>query len=607
MSGTSTARNEEGEAFLSPSKKRRDSQSSARSCSSPGLEGSSVLSLPRSLRSASLKTLLSHERDTQTDSPPDRDAETQPLLGAGDGTIKKLTDPGGPLSLSTGKRNIILFAVWGAYFATLMTTLLPLVSSSFQSAHEASWLGTSYLLSTLTFTPLYGRLLDIVGRRNSILFAMGTFAVGTGLCGIAWSMKSLIAARFIAGMGGGGMTTAATVITGDLLTMKGRAVAVIFSTMFWAIGGALGGPFGGFLADSVGWRFAFLIQIPFLVLFSIVTFISIDYKLPHQSDRKRTPQEIIRRIDWFGSLTLFGGFLGLLIGLSEKNNEAHPFSDPKVHVPLILAACFFSSFLVIEAFWVKEPIFPFPALRSRTRVFTGFMQFFTAISNLMVIYHFPTWYIVMEGASGSEAGLHMIPQSIGATLGSAFAGWIIYKTGRYWWMSVVSGLLPIWSAYLITNLEPDSPSIMRWLAIFPSGFGYSSMMSGSFIALQASVPHSQLAVITGSNFIFRGFGQTLGVGLGGAILQSTLSRELAARIHGPDSDGLIARIRHDTAFLRELPVELKTEALASYRIALKSVFAWAMITATLDWLCCLNMGVHSLEEKDRLQDPEEEN
>ncbi|KAH8924874.1 MFS general substrate transporter [Atractiella rhizophila] len=489
---------------------------------------------------------------------------------------------------------------------TLMTTLLPLVSSSFQSAHEGAWLGTSYLLSTLTFTPLYGRLLNIMGRRNSNMLAMGTFAVGTALCGVSGSMKSLIAARFIAGMGGGGMTTTASVISSDLFTIKGRGIAGIFSTVFWATGAALGGPLGGFLADSVGWRFAFLVQIPFLVLFSVVAFVSIDYKLPNQGDKKQTPREIIKRVDWLGSLTLFCGFLGLLIGLSEKNSEELPFSEPKVYVPFILAAFFFSLFLVIEAFWVREPIFPIPALKSKTRVFTGFMQFFTAISNFIVIYHFPLWYMVMEGASGSEAGLHMLPQSIGTTLGSAFGGWIIYKTGRYWWVSVLSGLLPIWSAYLITSLETDSPAIQRWLAIFPSGFGYSCMMSGSFIGLLASVPHSQIPVITGSNFIFRGFGQTLGVGLGGALLQSTLSRELEARIQGPDSEELITRIRHDTAFIRELPFELKTEALASYRIALKSVFACAMITATLDWLCCLNIGEHSLEEEDRPQDPQEE-
>ncbi|KAH8924873.1 hypothetical protein BT69DRAFT_37029 [Atractiella rhizophila] len=126
MSTTPATSNEEGETFLSAFHHRRDSQSSARRSSF----GASGISLPGSIRSTRSKTLprtLSGEWETPTDSPistptlTDHDAETQPLLGGGGGgTIKKLTDPGGPLSLSKGKRNIILFAVWGGFFAAFI-------------------------------------------------------------------------------------------------------------------------------------------------------------------------------------------------------------------------------------------------------------------------------------------------------------------------------------------------------------------------------------------------------------------------------------------------------------------------------------------------------
>lgn len=67
-------------------------------------------------------------------------------------------------------------------------------------AHHASnrsWLGTSYLLSTATFTPLYGRLADIMGRRGAALLACSLFTVGTAICGLAPSMMSLIIGRLV--------------------------------------------------------------------------------------------------------------------------------------------------------------------------------------------------------------------------------------------------------------------------------------------------------------------------------------------------------------------------------------------------------------------------
>lgn len=97
-----------------------------------------------------------------------------------------------------------------------VATLLTDIGSSFNKSHMASWLGTSYLLSVCCFTPIYGRLSDIIGRRGAMFVALITFGAGTILCGIAPSMETLIAARALAGMGGGGLTSVGSIIVTDL-------------------------------------------------------------------------------------------------------------------------------------------------------------------------------------------------------------------------------------------------------------------------------------------------------------------------------------------------------------------------------------------------------
>jgi hypothetical protein len=105
---------------------------------------------------------------------------------------------------------ITVTAVWigvfiGALDGTIAATLVTSISSEFGASQNAGWLGTSYLLSTACVTPLYGKMCDIIGRRWSNLTALALFTFGTLGCGLATSMEMMIAARLLAGCGGGGM------------------------------------------------------------------------------------------------------------------------------------------------------------------------------------------------------------------------------------------------------------------------------------------------------------------------------------------------------------------------------------------------------------------
>lgn len=157
----------------------------------------------------------------------------------------------------------LCIAVWVPVLAvsldsTIVATLVGSVSSSFNKSEQASWLGTSYLLSVCCFTPIYGRLCDVMGRRGAILLALITFAFGTLLCGLAPSMESLIAARILAGVGGGGLTTCTSTILSDVIPLRHRGLYQGLTNIVYGLGNGLGGPVGGILNDTLGWRNAFL-------------------------------------------------------------------------------------------------------------------------------------------------------------------------------------------------------------------------------------------------------------------------------------------------------------------------------------------------------------
>lgn len=146
----------------------------------------------------------------------------------------------------------------GALDTTIVATLSASIASSFSAAHQLTWLATAYLLSITAASPLYGRLAHLFGRRLALLIALSLFTLGTLACALAPSMTLLVCARFVAGCGGGGIMTTSSIIASDLVPLNRRGLVQGFANVWFGAGAALGGPLGGWLADGLGWRYAFI-------------------------------------------------------------------------------------------------------------------------------------------------------------------------------------------------------------------------------------------------------------------------------------------------------------------------------------------------------------
>lgn len=136
---------------------------------------------------------------------------------------------------------VLCVSMWSCSFlssfdGTIVATLLGPISSSFNASDLGSWLGTAYLLSVCCFTPIYGRLCDIVGRQSSMLIALAFFSLGNVLCAVAPTMEFLIAARMIAGIGGGGLTSVGSTIMSDLVPITHRGIFQGYGNIMFGLG-----------------------------------------------------------------------------------------------------------------------------------------------------------------------------------------------------------------------------------------------------------------------------------------------------------------------------------------------------------------------------------
>ncbi|KAJ1554667.1 hypothetical protein HK405_004405 [Cladochytrium tenue] len=134
---------------------------------------------------------------------------------------------------------------------TIVSVALSAIVNEFDNLSQVSWVGTAYLLTATAFIPSYGQLADVFGRKSVFLGAIFVFELGSALCGAAKSMDMLIAARAIAGLGGGGIISLVMIIISDLVPIEKRgsyngAVAACFGIA------AIAGPLvGGAFVDHV--------------------------------------------------------------------------------------------------------------------------------------------------------------------------------------------------------------------------------------------------------------------------------------------------------------------------------------------------------------------
>ncbi|KAG8878330.1 hypothetical protein FRB98_006278 [Tulasnella sp. 332] len=528
-------------------------------------------------RSTNLPVMAPHDT-TNDEERPLLDGPANPGYNSSPSSTpvdKPLNDP------SSVQLALIFSALWAAVFlgaldTTIVATLLASIGSYFNRAHQASYLGSAYLLSVCCFTPLYGRLSDIMGRKGAMQLGLSLF----GECPecIANSSTAYMCVFIVMSVLSIAYTIVSSITISDLIPLKKRGMYQGLTNILYGLGAALGGPLGGFINDHFGWRWAFFIQAPILLLAFILVVLFVDVKLP---DQPQTVREKVARIDYLGSLTLVIGVGCSLLAVTLKGSEDLAWGNPLISGLLVLGVVFVIGFVGVEGYVSKEPIMPLRLLKQRTPLAVALTNFFQSMVTFSILYNVPMYYqaVLLESAQTSGTAVLIL------AIGSFGAGLYMRWTGRFYYLTILSGLSTILSTSLLASWDEAPSSIHVWGDILPSGLGAASVVTTTLIALIASIDRADIAVATGMSYLFRTTGQVVGVGLSGALLQSVLVKNLRERITGPGSAEIIRSIRHSTTIIPDLPLHLRQAAVKSYAISIQTVFIAQVAFAIITLLC----------------------
>ncbi|CRK80813.1 MDR family MFS transporter [Neobacillus massiliamazoniensis] len=413
---------------------------------------------------------------------------------------------------TNNKRTIILIGLIIAMFfsaldGTIVGTAMPKIVGDLGGLSMMTWLTTAYLLTSTTVVPIAGKLADLLGRKTVYVAGLIIFMAASALCGMANNMTELIIYRGIQGIGGGIMMPMAMIVIGDLFTGKERAK---FQGVFGAIYGlasVIGPQIGGWIVDSLNWKWVFYINLPVGILATI--FIAIGLQ-----GRKNTGPIYF---DITGMFTMIVGVVSLLLALSFGGKD-YAWDSWQILGLFALAVIGLVSFVIVET-KAKEPILPMYLFKNRTFLFLNLVGFFMTIGMFGAITFVPFFMQGILGVSATQSGTIMTPMMISMIITSIIGGQVVYKVGIK--PQIMTGMLIMAGGlFLLTTVDMGTSKLVATSYMAVIGLGLGLVMPTITLALQETFSKQELSVVTSSNQFFRSIGGTFGITILGAVMNS---------------------------------------------------------------------------------------
>jgi EmrB/QacA subfamily drug resistance transporter len=413
---------------------------------------------------------------------------------------------------------VLLTLLLSALDQTIVGTALPRIVSDLGGNQYYIWPVTVYLLAATITGPMYGKLSDQFGRRPLMMIGVGLFLLGSLLCSLSGEMWHLIVFRGIQGLGAGAIFPISLAVIGDLFSPRERGR---YQGLFGAVFGVsmiIGPALGGFLTDSVGWHWIFLVNLP-IGLISLIVLWRLLPSISHP--------ELSRRIDYLGAAVFAAAIVPFLIGLTNK--QFGDWTDPAVGGLILIGLALGAVFLWVES-RAAEPILPLALFREPTvaasLAATGLITF-GFFGGIIFI---PRWFQFVQGSSATLSGYQMLPMMIGVIGSSIASGQLVSRTGRYKALIIAATLLSGIGLFTLTFLTAGTDVVYLWLGMFVAGLGIGPSMAVFTIIVQSVVAPRLLGAATSTLIFFRQVGGSIGLALAGTIFGSSFVAGLPGQL-----------------------------------------------------------------------------
>jgi MFS family permease len=404
--------------------------------------------------------------------------------------------------------------------ALIVVTILPAVESDLGGLALYGWTFTALTLASFATVPIAGRLTDRIGPTPVLTFAIALYFGGLIMAAVAPSMLVLVCARFVQGIGGGGLYTVSLAAVAKTYPERIRPRVMALLASMWILPGLFGPIIGSVIAESVGWRWAFVAPIPAIVVgFAMV--------IPALGTIGSTPNE--DRLPVAASLLLMLGAGVFLAGLTD------PTWPVIVLVPIGLAV----------GLPALSRITPRGTFVARSGLPAAAAAAFLASCAFLAVDGFLTLMLTkVRGLSIGTAGLVITAASAAWAAGSWYESRTVGRVGARRLVLIGAIVIALGSVLVAGGLLRDLPIAIPYVGWALGGFGMGIVFPTIPLAVMSETTEGREAGELSATILMDFLGVGVGAGLGGAsvALADAGVISLEAGIAGAFGIGLVTAL-----------------------------------------------------------------
>ena len=412
----------------------------------------------------------------------------------------------------TSKRAALAVATFGAFMTpfdgSVVTLALPSIGRELGGdVVSLGWVATAYVLGLTICVIPFGRLADIRGRRLVYVLGVALFTLASALCGLAPSLTSLIATRFLQGVAAAMMAGNAIALLSEVFPANERGKALGINTAAVYVGLALGPSVGGILVEELGWRSVFYVNVPIGVFVIALALL----KIQPETIEKRG-----ERLDPVGIVTYGLALSMILLGLtfSEGGGPVWPRSLMVAGFALLALFIFFET-------RVASPLLDVRLFRNAPFAFSTLTALLNYSSVFGVAFIMSLYLQLIPGFGAEQAGFILLAQPVMMAGFSPVGGWlsdrveprIVASIG----MAVVSA-----SIYALSRLGAASEWWDIAVRLMALGTGHAFFSSPNTNATMSSVAKRQYGVAAAILSTMRFTGQAISLAIATSVLAAQL-------------------------------------------------------------------------------------
>ncbi|MFI4975253.1 MAG: DHA2 family efflux MFS transporter permease subunit [Caulobacterales bacterium] len=396
---------------------------------------------------------------------------------------------------------VILATLMNTIDGTIANVALPHIQGSVSAAQDQiTWVLTSYIIATAIMTPLSGWLSMRIGRKRMFQFSIFAFTIASMLCGIATTLPEIVLFRFLQGLAGASMMPLSQGVILDLYTPRELPTAMSLWSAAIILGPIIGPTLGGWLTDTLSWRWVFFINLPvgILAFLGVTTFMSTD-----RGGRER-PFDALG----FTALVLFIGGLQLMF---DRGPSQDWLSSKEIWIEGGLAAIGLYIF-VVQTATAEHPFFDRALLHDGNFVSSTFFSFFVGMLLFSSSALLPLMMQNYMGYSVLETGFANTPRGIGSFIAFLFVGQLVLRFDAR--LVLAAGLaISAFGLWEMTHFDLAMTSAPIMVTGFIQGVGIGLIFMPLNTMAYSRMSPDMRAEGTTVNTLVRSLGSALGISI----------------------------------------------------------------------------------------------